>query len=248
MKDYGRAIHAEIVKLKRSQSLGLMTLAPLMVVGIFFFAALRIADLDGRGWSWLVPNTIMAWTAVFLPLCVALMTAALADIEHRGQQWKHLFALPPSRAALYTAKVVVAFGLLALATLVLGLSTWLSGRVLGLVEPTNGFDTPFPLADWLTYSAVLLPSAGFLLAIQTWASLRYQSFVHSVGIGFAGTMIGVYLASLDRWPYFPWRLPIYLLEGFETGIYPAQWLWGGAAGCVLCTLVGGWEVTRRDVF
>jgi hypothetical protein len=244
MKDYTRAIWSECLKLKRSQPLGLMCFAPLTVTFMFFCIGWRSG---GPGWAWLMPNIVILWTALFLPLCIALETELLADLEVRGQQWKHLFALPVSRGAYYTAKLTTALLLLALSLVVLGLSAWVAGRTLGVLRPELEYGA-FPFAAWTRYSIYLLPSAGLLLALHTWVSLRFRSFVPGMALSFLGMGVAGLLVAQDMWPYFPWRLPLYLIAGLESGTYDPTWMWAGALGGLLCATLGGWEVTRRDVF
>lgn len=245
MSHWPRAIYAEGLKLKRSPALVLMVATPITIVFMYFCIGLRSG---GDGWSWLMTNTLMLWTALFLPLCIATETALLADLEIRGSQWKHLFALPISRAALYTAKLVVALLLLVLSMLVFGIGLWSAGKGLGVFRPEMGFDAPFPWLRWLTYSAALVPSACLLLSLHTWVSLRFRSFVPSVGSGFLGMAIAGLLVAQDAWPYFPWRLPLYLMGSLSTGVYEPNWIWAGALGGLLFAVIGCWEVTRRDVF
>ena len=71
-----------------------------------------------------------------MPLLIALVTALLNGIEHSDKQWKHLFALPVPRWAVYFAKLIVAQGLILTSTLVLALFTAIVG-VVGYVFATG---------------------------------------------------------------------------------------------------------------
>ena len=245
MNDYIRATHSETLKLKGSQALILMVFAPITVVVMFFCVGLRNSI---GGVSWLLSSSVTFWLALFLPLSIALETALLAEVETRGRQWKHLFAQPISRHALYTAKFVVGALLLGLSHLILGLGSWLSSRILSWIRPGMGFDAAFPWGHWLAFSGIVVLTSAWLLALHTWVVLRFRSFAVSVGAGVMGMLIAATVMFQDIWPYFPWRLPLHLIEGFQTVTYEPAWIWTGALGGVVCALLGSWEVTRRDVF
>ena len=51
----------------------------------------------------------------------------------------------------------------------------------------------------------------------------------------------------DLWPWFPWRLTMSHLGGLDR--WTIDWPWPFVAVSIagLFTLVGSWDVTRRDV-
>jgi hypothetical protein len=73
---------------------------------------LRGRDFAAIMWQSLWRGTLTIWAVFLLPLLITVETALLAGIEHGERQWKHMFALPIPRAAIYVAKFGVLQGLL----------------------------------------------------------------------------------------------------------------------------------------
>jgi hypothetical protein len=133
-----RALSAETLKLRRTLALAMVLIAPLFVVVVYALllqqtAASRSLDsgldgVPGVPWSDLLGGTTELWLLLMLPLYVSLQTELLAHIEHTQQTWKHTFALPISRWAVYGAKFLVALALLAVSSVVLGVGPLPAGR------------------------------------------------------------------------------------------------------------------------
>ena len=247
-----RAIHAELLKLRRTPALMLTIVTPYLAVILFFFLTLNRGHrlFGGRpeiAWPWLVQSVLALWVPVLMPLLIALVAAFLADLELRGQQWKHLFGLPVRRGAFYFAKVFTATALLSMSTFLLLTGAWLAGRVVHLLKPNLGFGRAFPVAESTRYLAAVVVAASVLVALHTWLSLRFKSFVPGISLGFLGMSLAGILKLHDLWPWFPWRLTMSLLDGLDR--WKIDWTWPLVAVSTagLFTLVGSWDVTRRDV-
>jgi lantibiotic transport system permease protein len=122
MSDFKRAISAEWLKLKRTLALRLAIGAPLAVVVLNFILYSQRPDAAGDGLNPLIgfaQINLTMWTIVVLPMYAALAAALVASMEHQGDLWKHLFALPVSRRAIFAAKWMAAVGLVLLSSLVL---------------------------------------------------------------------------------------------------------------------------------
>jgi hypothetical protein len=63
--------------------------------------------------------TLTTWTIVVLPLYTALAAALVAALEHQGDNWKHLLALPVARRSIFVAKWAAGAGLLLVSSVVL---------------------------------------------------------------------------------------------------------------------------------
>ena len=250
MNDYFRAVHAEVLKLKRTSAVMLAVVTPYLVVLLQFFVALSLnRHLNQPSWPWLSANVLFLWAGLVLPIYVSLMAAFLSDIESRSHQWKHLYALPISRGAVYAAKQTAALLLLASSMALLTLGVMLAGWILHRIHPQMGFDAPFPLATWFAYLGAMLAASGLVLAFHVWLSLRWPSFVLAVTIGFLAMIFASVLGNLDGvvWHYFPWRFALNVLDGLDTQTIAAKWWATGLAGGLLFATAGGWLVTRRDV-
>ena len=253
MLDYLRALHAEGLKIRRTSALMLALVAPYTVVLLQALIVHQIAPRVGPevdGWLWLGGNCLLMWTAVLLPLFVALEAALLADLEHRNRTFKHLFALPTRRVGIYGAKLTTTFVLTALSLVLMASGTWLAGKGLHRAHPTLGFDEPFPLALWLRAGGYVLLGCLMMVAIHVWLSLRRLGFAPTLGLAVLATLTTGVVARFDEglWLYFPWALPVRLFEVFKTEVTPAPEL---VAFCILgglgVAVLGGWDVLRRDV-
>src|ERR1051325_1895545 len=132
-----RALHAELLKLKRTLAFRVVFVLPLLIGLLQFFLILRTKTFQ-RGfnlWQTHPTNSFEIWAVFMMPLLIALVTALLNGIEHSDRQWKHLFALPVPRYAVYLAKFVVAQGLTLVSTFVLAVLTVIVGVVAVSLKP-----------------------------------------------------------------------------------------------------------------
>ncbi|HEU4834998.1 MAG TPA: ABC transporter permease, partial [Pyrinomonadaceae bacterium] len=120
-----RALHAELLKLKRTLAFRVIFVLPLLIALLQFLVILRTKKYAPgfNLWQTHPTNSFQIWAVFMMPLLIALVTALLNGIEHSDKQWKHLFALPVPRHAVYFAKLIVAQGLILTSTLVLAVFT-----------------------------------------------------------------------------------------------------------------------------
>jgi hypothetical protein len=180
-------------------------------------------------------------------LFVTLETALLAGLEHNNGQWKHLFALPISRHALYLAKQAAGMVLIGLSMLTLVVGTLTAGQVLRLLKPGIGFEDAMPWREMLSRSAVVYLSSWLLIAIQNWVGLRWRSFVIASAVGIVMTVAGMVIINVDWGTFYPWAIPGMIANGFHDGELLVAEMWFGCLGGPVAALLGSWEVTRRDV-
>lgn len=258
-----RALYAELLKTKRTLALWLAIIAPLVII------VLQVAMMWENRERWQVyyqeqnpwyeygGQTFLLWGLLMLPLFVTLETALVAQWEHKNGQYKHLFALPIPRWAIYAAKQIVGAALIGLSTAALIGLTVLSGWLLGLLVPGLGFGVAVPCLEFVKYGATMFLSAWLVLAIQTWVAQRWSSFAIASGVGVAMTVAGVVVLQSDWANLYPYTLPVIVangfvsesmrsLNGFTEGL-PWLELAAGCLGGVIAATIGGWEMTRRDV-
>ena len=240
-----RALHAELLKLKRTLAFRVIFVLPFLVAILQFFVILRTkkfpADFDL--WHSHPSNSFQIWAIFMMPLLITLETALLNGIEHSDKQWKHLFALPVSRRSIYLSKFIVALGLILVSTLVLALLTVLVGVVAMNFRPELANTGPVPFFA-IAKQATFVWLAGWLItAIHTWISVRWSGFAIALGAGIGGTFFALFAASASLGKYYPWLLPMNLfLEGrFTTALVL------GIGGGVVAALLGCMEFVRRDV-
>jgi hypothetical protein len=247
-----RALVAEALKLKRTLALRLAILMPVLMAGLQFAMIWKNgarASWDyGTPWLLLMQQTLVFWSLLVLPLFVTLETALLAGMEHNNGQWKHLFSLPAPRGSVYAAKQVAALALIGVSMAVLALCTVLAGFGLRLLLPGAGFEALPPWGAFLSRCLMVYLSAWLIVALQSWVGLRWSSFVVAVSAGIVLTVSGMFIVNADWGHLYPWALPGLIANDFTKGaVLPTGRVLFGSLGGLLTAVVGGWEMTRRDV-
>lgn len=130
-----RALHAELLKLKRTLAFRVIFVMPLFVALLQFFVIWRTKKAPAGMWQTHATNSLEIWAVFMMPLLITLETALLNGIEHSDKQWKHIFALPVPRRSVYLSKFVVAQALVLISTLVLALLTVIVGLVATSLKP-----------------------------------------------------------------------------------------------------------------
>lgn len=253
MRSLSRALHAELLKLRRTLALRLTLVAPLVIIGmcfLFFYKAVSGGHKVGGGlshWNALGQQVLVLWALLMMPLFIALETALLAGLEHQEKNWKLLYTQPVPRWTIYAAKQLTGMGLIALSVLALWGSTLLAGWILGLLLPGSGFAEPAPWLQLLKYCTFLYLASGILLSLHTWVALRWHSFVVAMTVGIAGTVAATLVMYSEWRTYYPWTAPFLIANEFASGkLLPSAVLFGAAGGLVLA-LLGAWDLGRREV-
>ncbi|HXR99114.1 MAG TPA: ABC transporter permease [Pyrinomonadaceae bacterium] len=240
-----RALHAELLKLKRTLAFRVIFVLPLLVALLQFFIVWRTKKFPASFdlWHTLGTNSLQIWAVFMMPLLIALETALLNGIEHSDRQWKHIFALPIPRHAVYVSKVVVAQVLIFISTLILSLLTIVVGIVAVHLRPELANAGPIPWGWFAKYTLLVWAAGWLIIAIHTWISTRWSGFPIPLGAGIGGTFFALFAASASVGKYYPWLLPMNL---FIDGRFKAAIVLGIAGG-IVATLAGCWEFVRRDV-
>jgi hypothetical protein len=245
MHDLGPALWAETLKLKRTLALSLAFIAPVL---IYWDRGSTQGPVGRDTWISLAQNNLLFWNLLMVPLFTTLQTALLAGLEHAHKNWKHIFALPVSRGAIYVAKQVVATGLIGLSSLVLWAGIIVSGLVLRRVQPGIGLEHAIPLWRILQYTLLAYFTSWLIIALHTWIGMRWPSFVVAMGVGIGATVVAVIVVQSDYPLYYPWTLPATLtLQAIKDGTFSYGWATLGTLGGFAACILGGLEFTRRDV-
>lgn len=243
-----RAISAELLKLKRTLAIKIAVVAPAVVLLLHFLVFHQRASFfaaQGDMWLTVVKNVFMLWVILMLPLFVTLETALVGGIEHTSSNWKHLFAQPIPRGAIYAGKIIAGLCLTLLSTLILWAGTVAMGYILKVLKPQLHFASTPPWAFILQHYLMSFLAVWLIVAIQTWVSARWQSFSASIGFGMTATVIGFMLINSEKWgPIYPWTLNVNFMSDKGN---PAMALSIGIIGGIIAALLGGIEFTRRDV-
>jgi hypothetical protein len=259
-----RVLRTECLKLKRTLALGMVVVAPGIVVAIqilvIYFDGGQMTRVGRDVWPQIVTNTLVIWTLLLLPLFVTLETSLLAGLEHADKNWKSLLALPCPRWTVYLSKLLVALGLLWMAHAVLAAGTILSVGALKVIRPAVPID-PVIWRPFLVPIVQISGAATLGVAIQHWVSLRWQSYPAALGFGMCAMIGGFAAINSEAWgPWVPWSMPLYALRvqgamGSRASVAMAQAasshrpsvLLVAVIGAALVTIAGCWDFSRRDV-
>jgi hypothetical protein len=200
MSEFVRIISIEAMKLRRTLALKVSIMVPLAVIAITLtmnllrsYGSEFVGD-HPNGWDTLIlDQTLILWLFVLFPLFVTLEAALLAGVEHRENNWKHIFALPIPRWTIYMAKLMVGFGLVVVSSVVLAVGTVVQGAIIAMFRPDLGLSLPIPWDLVFLRNFGFLPAALFMLAIQIWVAIRWRSFTVPMVVGIVGTMLSIML-------------------------------------------------------
>lgn len=240
-----RALHAELLKLKRTLAFRVIFVLPFLVATLQFFIAWRTKKFPPgfSVWDTMPLSSLQIWAVFMLPLLITLETALLNGIEHSDRQWKHIFALPVPRYSIYFAKVIVAQALVLVSTFILAGLIVLAGMAAMELRPELANSGPAPYGWIAKYAALVWLASWLIIAIHTWVSMRWSGFPIPLGTGIAGTFFALFAASASVGKYYPWLLPMNIfLEGRSTSAIVLA-----VAGGIIAMLVGCFEFVRRDV-
>jgi len=246
-----RALSAEVLKTKRTLTLWLVILAPLAIAFLEFVMHMqngaRAMQPNTNAWLSLTHHSLILWSLLMLPLFVTLETGLLNAQEHGNKMWKQLYATPLSRWAVYAAKQLIGLALVGLSTLNLLVMSLGVGFLLNLLKPEFGFVPPIDWAAIVPAYALVYIAAWLIISLHLWVSARWPSFVVAMGVGITATVAGVLVINSDWAKVYPWTLPGLASIGYTEGDAIAAQAALGFLGGIVIALVGGWDVTRRDV-
>jgi len=248
MTSIWHALCAEALKLKRTLALRLSLIAPVLaaLLGLLVQSAAVSrgrGDLAGTFWESHSRSSLTVWAVFLMPLLVTVETALLCGVEHAERQWKHLFALPTPRYAIYIAKFGVAQGLLLLSTLLVALLVVVSGWLLIGWYPSLSAAGRVPLLAIFSQALECWLAAGLILSANLWIAIRWPSFTVPLAAGIAGTFFAVFAESAKAAAYYPWLLPVNALSG---GVRLRLALILGIGGGLLASILGCIDFTRRE--
>lgn len=240
-----RALHAELLKLKRTLAIRMVFVAPLLVATLNFFILWerRNVSPDFKMWGLVFEVSMSTWAIFMMPLLITLETALLNGIDHGEKNWKHIFALPIPRYAVYAAKLIIAQMLMAISTLFLTVISILVGLIMMRLRPEMANAGAPPYGWMFKHAAMIWLAAWLIIAIHTWISIRWSGFTLSLGAGIGGVFFAIFAAGARVGKFYPWLLPVNVLSNERVSMA----LWLGIVGGVVAAVIGCVEFVRRDV-
>lgn len=260
MKYLGAALSSEVIKLKRTLALLMVVIAPGVISFLGFVIALNrekpfTEAIDPV--TYFGNNVMMLWSLLMLPLFIALETALTSYIEHAGNNWKHLFALPVPRTTIYYSKLCVNLFIAFLASVSLYIQLFLGGFLIALIRPDLGFHMDLPWLKTAVVLAVIYVPTMLLVVIHSWISIRWKNIVISLGSGIAAVVMSVIIMQSKYISFYPWTIPTLLSGKFlqlNEKLSMAQafseslpFLVTTFIMTIVVAVAGAIEMTRRDV-
>ncbi|MBV6451556.1 MAG: hypothetical protein DCC56_10000 [Anaerolineae bacterium] len=250
------AIQVEAIKLRRTLAFWMMFLAPLGIVGMTVLFDVRLAaDVSGAGedaWAVMVRDTLGFWVVLMLPMFVALESSLLAQLEHGQKMWKHLFSLPTPRWTTYLAKLIITMIIVGVSTAVLMAGIVLSGWLIQKfgIRPDFNWTSPNPSWGVAVRTALhVFILSWCMIALQTYVSMKWSSFIVALGVGSVGSMLSFILVrSVTFAQVIPWSLPFNALEPYikqQTSL--GLPLLVSLAGAFVFTMLGLWDLNTKDI-
>lgn len=200
-----KGIQSELLKYRRTFTKKLIILLPLFFV-LQAMPSIWLMPKDVvRGWEQVNTMVFNIWTAVFLPLSIALFAYLIDLQERKAGNYRSLRAHEYPPAYIWINKVFAMVLFTFIATLILFVATVLSG----LVTITVGkWDIPWEtilmaaMFTWIT-SLTIIP-------IQLWAA-TWKGMFASMGISFGGLILGIFIAEKPYWFILPWSWGIRMM-------------------------------------
>jgi hypothetical protein len=247
MNAVGRAISAELLKLRRTLALRVAVGAPVLIVSMTFGMYVQRGAAPGPGvLVGFAQLNLTLWTILVVPFYVALTAALLAGIEHHSDNWKHLFVMPIERRALFVAKWAACIGLLFLSSAILIIAVSAAAETLRIVRP-EWRDAVRPIGVVATRAMQSFLAAQLMISIQLWVSLRWRSFIGGLSLAVAAVVMMLTLVPRGAVlvaNVFPWSLAATAMapNSPHRGVAIA---WGTLGGIVLAG-IASWDLARHE--
>ncbi|WP_052353829.1 ABC transporter permease [Neobacillus jeddahensis] len=208
------ALMSDWIKMRKTWIKVLVILGPFGVITLNALRYLQSYDAivkpgdDAFNWALLIQN-ISHLLMPSLILGIALLTSLLAGLEHQGQAWKQLLALPVSRVQIYMSKFIWVTGLLAISATLCAVGTFGIGFAFG-------FTTHIPWVQVLQECYYPYFAAFGIIAIQLCLSLLIANQSFAITLGVLGMIVSGLTNALapdgfnhaETWArWIPWTYP-----------------------------------------
>lgn len=206
----------EILKLKKSKILWIVTLAPIFMVLQGALNLLRYYDLfTGEGqnvWEQLYTQSMIFYASILFPILISIVMTLIARIENTNDNWKHYLSLPIDREKVYGIKFLIGCIFVFINILVFIFSIILAGKITG-IEGNIPYEALL-IRPMVTYIAALP-----IMAILYVLSIRFSHMAIPLGIGIGLTLPAMIVANSKLWIFYPWTYPIMAALGGDMEVF-----------------------------
>lgn len=203
IKELSISIRTEMLKYKRTYALALVTLAPLLIVGmittIYFFKADKLVNPGTNGIVGMLDGSINSSSTMLFTFYLILLTILIHQVEHRAHSLKDLLSYPVSYFSTYTSKWIVSFILVGL-SLVLYITFSLMGiGILSIKHPDLIWFDANAFMFFVKQVGIVSTASLMLMGIQFLIALRWSNAIVAFGVGVVGFMSAIIL--MQGWEY-----------------------------------------------
>ncbi len=225
-----KLIHTEIKKARHSSTLWFSLIAagiiPLVLLLVYLIKWEHFVPAAGMNpWDGFVSQSFGTISTFLFPVYVILLIALNAQLEHKNNSWKKLYALPVKPWAVYLSKllflsVVVLLALLAFSVLIL-FSGWFSA----VIHPELGFTSYSPdIGEMVMMFLGLYVAVLGIIGIQTLVSMLSRNMILPLGMGILLLIVsGVLVMGWEDSIYNPYAFPQLFQLGNKGMMDIKQW-------------------------
>lgn len=199
-------IRAFLLSIKGSWVIRTAVLSPIVLICLRLLLILfdHDSNFPHHAWDNFFNGNYSFWYGLFFPIIISMICFLL--MEHDRPVRAYIFSLPLDRGNYLLSKMMIAFAVITLSSVVLILMSIIAGQALTIMKPSAGFT--FSIPNWISYLSIAGLS-GLVSIIQISLSMLVMewtsSFVMALGIGLTGSLIN--------------------LVGIHNGIVQKFWIW-----------------------
>lgn len=238
----GRAIRADLLKIKGKGLWFLVFLAP---IGLIAMQALNyglrydylMKQYADDVWRYLLENIAM-FVPIALLMGITILSSMFANIEHQTSAWKQLLALPISRYSVFGAKFVIIVLLLTVSCILLALGTVALGLLLG-------FEADIPLLAVAKLSFYPFIASWPLLSFVLWMCMTYRNQSLPITIGVVIAVLSIF--PISEWLPISWPLAAFKASQTSQALQGEVFVGAGLLCGFIVLLLGSIHFNRKDV-
>lgn len=191
-----RSVRAEKMKLKSSMIWLFFLVVPVLpaIMGTGNYLSNR--DILQSQWYSLWTQHTLFYSNFFYGPLIGIYCSYLWRLEHLNHNWNHCMTAPVPVACVYLGKLIQVFQI----TLLTQIWTWLLFLLCGKYAGLPGMP-PVKMLFWLFRGVIGGMAAA---SLQLTMSMKIRSFSLPVGVGLAGSIVGLLLSNGGFglcWPY-----------------------------------------------